>query len=125
MSEFFKEEFEDKVISQIFDDMMVNHDRKDELIKYFKSTDPKMRSAFGAEVANGNILDDVEILSGIDIPILMINGEQDKLVNQEYLKKLQGEFAFQNEIIPNSGHYPPIENPQKLNEMLNEFVASV
>ncbi len=62
-------------------------------------------------------------LSGLTMPTLVIWGEQDKLLplslGERFAKEIPGAKLA---IIPNSGHVPQVESPQKFNEVLLGFL---
>jgi len=78
----------------------------------------------GCLLAMAGRTDTTENLSKINIPTLAICGKEDKLAPQNVMKPM-------SEKIPNSkffliggaGHMAPIENPQKVNSAINEFLT--
>lgn len=96
---------------------------KTELIKSMHATDGKFREDFGASLGNGEIDDELEILKKFDGKITVVVGEDDALVNQEYVKDLTAEIKdCQFHLIPNSGHCPHLDNPNILNDLLFDFI---
>ena len=90
----------------------------------FKQTDPMVREFLGKSIQEGKINNEIEILQMSDIPVCIVTGEQDELINPEYLKSVQI-TKWKNKLItiPNAGHYPHIENPDVFNNTIVEFAA--
>ncbi len=64
-----------------------------------------------------------EVLSKINVPVLIIRGEEDKLMSLEQTEQLSKGIANAEVVnIPNSGHLPNLENPDFFNKSLNAFL---
>jgi len=62
-------------------------------------------------------------LSNINVPVLILVGSEDKLTPLALSQKMQDEIESSNlYVIENSGHLPNIENPQKFNELIHNFL---
>ena len=83
-----------------------------------------VREFLGKSIQEGKINNEIEILQMSDIPVCIVTGEQDELINPEYLKSVQI-TKWKNKLItiPNAGHYPHIENPDVFNNTIVEFAA--
>ncbi|WP_207427190.1 alpha/beta fold hydrolase [Pedobacter sp. SYSU D00535] len=66
----------------------------------------------------------LEFLPAIDVPVLVIRGEEDKLMTEEHLNQL-GEHVrnAEVELIPEAAHLPNIESPEIFNFYLNRFIS--
>lgn len=67
--------------------------------------------------------DTTESLAKINIPALIIVGKEDKLTPPEAALSLHNNIKNSKlEIIPDSGHFPNIENPGRFNYVIEEFI---
>ena len=65
-------------------------------------------------------------LSKIDIPTLIIVGEQDIATVPEKSKRIHESISNSKMVtIPNAGHMSPVEEPEAVNIALNEFLANL
>tara|TARA_R110000868_G_scaffold223053_1_gene474840 strand:+ start:230 stop:832 length:603 start_codon:yes stop_codon:yes gene_type:complete len=92
-----------------------------------EQSDPNFRKDMGFAVAKGELLDEIEILTKTKIPIALVQGESDDLVNRNYLESLKLDSFWKNRInyIKNAGHSPHFENSNSFNELILEFVNSI
>lgn len=64
-------------------------------------------------------------LSNINVPVLILVGSEDKLTPLALSQKMQDEIdSSRLYVIENSGHLPNIENPQKFNKLILNFLNS-
>jgi pimeloyl-ACP methyl ester carboxylesterase len=64
-------------------------------------------------------------LHRIDLPTLLLWGEQDGIVSTAYGQAWRNEIpAAQMEIIPRAGHFPHWEQPQEFVDRLVRFVET-
>jgi 3-oxoadipate enol-lactonase len=65
-------------------------------------------------------------LKKIDIPTLIIVGEQDIATVPEKSKRLHESISKSKMVtIPNAGHMSPVEEPEAVNTALDEFLTSL
>ena len=78
----------------------------------------------GCLIAMLSRTDTSSFLSNIKIPSLIICGEDDKLTPPDVMK-LTAEKISSSEfvIVPKAGHMTPIENPQFVNKVINNFLV--
>ncbi len=70
--------------------------------------------------------DTTEYLSKIKIPVLVICGEHDALTPPLVMQSLSEKIkAAEFEIIKNSGHMSPIENPEEVNSAIKKFLGKL
>lgn len=66
------------------------------------------------------------MLTEVKCPSLFIVGEFDFVNNIEKCKKIVGGIkGAKMHILPNTGHTPPIENPNGLNDVLLDFYSKL
>lgn len=96
---------------------------KDDLCRDVLSTRP---ATFLSDFAACNAFDVRDRLAGIDVPVLVIAGDQDRLTPLRY-----GEYLATNirgavlKIIHGVGHIPMLEKPAVVNNVISSFVQSL
>jgi len=70
--------------------------------------------------------DSTETLPTIDVPVLLIYGEDDQVTPKECgMKMLESLPQAKLEVIPQAGHLSPIERPDLVNPLLADFLMSL
>lgn len=92
-----------------------------------KEADGIEREVLGVSAMNGNFKNEVEVVAGLNIPIAIIQGEKDQITNPAYLRKLHIPTLWRGEIqiIQDAGHIPQWEQPERFNQILEEFIESM
>ncbi len=94
------------------------------LMESYRRTDPLVRMAVGAVVSQGLYDDEVEILADTSIPVTLVLGEDEQLINREYLHSIPKISGWpQVVIVPGAGHLVPYENPLFFNRMLVQLLS--
>ena len=95
-----------------------------EIEENIKNTDPEFRRVVGTGLMSGKNTDELEILKQANVPLAIIHGESDALVNQYYLQQLEIK-KWQNKVhlIENAGHLPFFENAGEFNGILERFLS--
>jgi pimeloyl-ACP methyl ester carboxylesterase len=89
--------------------------------KYIKASPELLHG----DLAACNAFDVMDQLERIDLPTLIIVGEEDKLTPVKYSKHLnQAVEGSIQAIIPRAGHLVMLEQPKQFNDTLREFLAS-
>ena len=67
--------------------------------------------------------DEVSIARNLDMPLAILQGEKEQLVNPAYIEalELKGLWRGQVQVVPDAGHTPHMEAPQFFNALLHEF----
>jgi pimeloyl-ACP methyl ester carboxylesterase len=89
------------------------------IYEFVKTANPKVRSGLMASVGAGELRDEVEILSQLDIPILFIQCNDDVIVNSEKFDNI----SFGEVLKVDAGHLFPVENPEELNQIISGFLS--
>ncbi len=89
-----------------------------------KNTDRQFRDFFGQSLVSGKYKNEVAIIAGTNISIAVAHGESDRLVNGEYFIGIPFQNLWQQQIkiIKQCGHYPQIEQPERFNKLLVEYL---
>lgn len=87
------------------------------------NTDPNFRESLLLSIQEGQMEDEVEILNSAEIPVELIFGEEDVLVNRSYLEdvNLINLYTEQPIFIPESLHSPHMENVKVFNSFLLKY----
>jgi pimeloyl-ACP methyl ester carboxylesterase len=92
-----------------------------------RKADPLVRSTIGASISLGLFHDELLLAEKLKVPLAIFHGEHDQLVNPEYLEGLSIAMTWKNKIhyIPDAGHSPQWENPDRFNALLEEYILDV
>ncbi|WP_289038146.1 alpha/beta hydrolase [uncultured Zobellia sp.] len=95
--------------------------------KVIEQTRPEFREALGEALSSGELANESDILKTATIPIALVVGADDELVNVEYVKQLPIPFLWkgQVQIIEKSGHVPQLDATSVFNALLLDFINSV
>ncbi|MDX2195885.1 MAG: alpha/beta hydrolase [Cytophagales bacterium] len=115
-------------------DILVNEFTSDievqQLLKHtIINTDPNFRKVLGVDVGihftSAAYIPETEILANTQIPIMIVHGETEKMVNHEYISQLNIPTLFNHKIfiINNSCHFPQMENAEAFDKNLLQFAT--
>ena len=90
----------------------------------FNNTDPNARKFLMRNTAKNKFKDELEIVKNLKIPLAIIHGAYDRLINLNYIKEIHIPTLWKKkvQIIDNAGHSPQWESPDIFNGMLEEFL---
>ena len=90
-------------------------------------TDGNARAGLGASIAPDGYEDEVKIVANMKVPLAILHGEQEALINPDYLKNLDIPMLWKGEVqmIENAAHAAHWENPEVFNALINDFVKEV
>lgn len=90
----------------------------------FAQTHGLARATMGGSIMSGNYEDEVKIVKNLDKPLAILQGENEQLVNLDYLKNLQAPTLWRGEVqvIPNAGHSPHVEAPAAFDTLVGAFL---
>jgi pimeloyl-ACP methyl ester carboxylesterase len=88
-------------------------------------SDGQMRAQLAASAANRK--DGVEIVAKMTVPLAVVHGAEDQLVNVDYIRSLKMPTLWLGEVqvLEGAGHSPHWERPEQFNALLADFVADV
>jgi len=92
-----------------------------------RNADPAMRHSIGADLMAGNTKNEATIIADLKVPVAILHGQEDQLVNAAYFQSLVIPSLWENKIhmIPRAGHSPQVEQPWIFNQLLNEVCQFV
>jgi pimeloyl-ACP methyl ester carboxylesterase len=90
----------------------------------FAQTDGLARATMGGSVATANYEDEVKIVQNLDKPLAILQGENEQLVNLDYLRSLKAPTLWRGavQVIPHAGHSPQIETPAAFDALIDAFL---
>jgi pimeloyl-ACP methyl ester carboxylesterase len=90
-----------------------------------KRTDGRARVTMAAGIRPDGYRDEVQIVAALTQPLAIVQGEQEQLVNSAYFATLNMPTLWHGalQIIPDAGHAPHSEQPEKFNAVLDTFVT--
>lgn len=101
-----------------------NQELLNDLAKLFTDVNPKAAIAALRGMAQRN--DNSNVLSGSNLPALLIFGVEDKITDPETAKKMNKSISNSKLImLENAGHYSNLEQPEQFNSVLSNFVENV
>jgi pimeloyl-ACP methyl ester carboxylesterase len=91
-----------------------------------RRTDGQARVQLGASIMPGNYRDEVAIVANLTTPLAILHGEHEQLANAAYMQTLTMPSLWRKaiQIIPDAGHAPQWEQPERFNALLDEFVQA-
>jgi len=97
------------------------------LLEAILNTDGQGRTLLGASIGAANYKDEVQIVAKMPMPLAIIHGAADQLINVNYIRNLMIPTLWRGEvqIVENAGHATHWEQPRQFNAMLAKFVADV
>jgi 3-oxoadipate enol-lactonase len=69
--------------------------------------------------------DSTDLLPGINVPALVISGEDDAIIPAEVQRGLTRIPGARMEVIPDAGHLAPLEQPDAFNRVVADFLRSI
>jgi pimeloyl-ACP methyl ester carboxylesterase len=99
----------------------------DFIVADFRNTDGNARGYLGANVQAGRISDEADIIRNLKIPLAMVHGREEQIVDLGYLKRLPAPTLWRGEVqvIDGAGHAPQWEKAEAFNKVLDAFASSV
>ena len=93
----------------------------------FRNTDGAARGYLGANVQKGRIADEVEIVRDLKIPLAIVHGEEEQIVDLAYLQRLEAPTLWRKQVqlIAGAGHAPQWEKAAEFDAILDAFAASI
>lgn len=88
-------------------------------------TDQRARSRLGASVGRGFYRDEVAIVRDLRIPLAVLHGPEDGLVNREYFASVPMPTLWRGavQMIPDAGHTPQWEAAETFDGLIGTFVT--
>ncbi|MCT4603812.1 MAG: alpha/beta hydrolase [Marinifilum sp.] len=96
----------------------------EQVVDMISNSNPLLRELIPQVIALGGFKDETEILRTTTIPLAILHGEQDKLINPKYYLDLELSMLYGGEvqIIPDAGHCPQLENADCFSQILLSYI---
>jgi len=93
----------------------------------FRRTDGNARGYLGASVQAGRFADEVEIVRNLEIPLAIVHGSEERIVDLGYLQRLSAPTLWrgQVQIIEGAGHATQWEKAEAFDRVLDAFASSL
>jgi pimeloyl-ACP methyl ester carboxylesterase len=87
-------------------------------------TDGRARSGLAASIAPGGYRDEVAVVRDLKVPLAVLHGEAEQLVNGGYFASIVMPTLWRNgvQVIPGAGHTPQWEAPEAFDALLTAFI---
>jgi pimeloyl-ACP methyl ester carboxylesterase len=97
------------------------------LIADILATTGQARARLGASLAGSQFTDEVAITKNLRIPLAILHGREDHILNLDYLNGLSIPTLWRDtiQVIDRVGHTPQQEAPEKLTELLEQFITGL
>lgn len=119
----------DKNVAKKFLGKQFSSDEKQEIRSiandYFL-VDPNFKPALFKGAAEGKISDEIEALKTLNIPVVVLFGENDQLVNNDYLD--DAPISLWNKTVykvPGASHWPYLDKPEETNKIIADYTAEI
>lgn len=91
------------------------------------STDPSVRDCLGKCMMGGEYLDEVEIIRNLKIPVAVVHGVNEGVVNLDYFSLLEIPTLWRRSVqmIPEAGHMAQLDNFESYNKIIGEFAGDI
>jgi 3-oxoadipate enol-lactonase len=101
-----------------------NHSLTSKLEEIFSKVNPA--SAIDALQSMAERTDNSDIVKEINVPTLLVFGENDKVTNLENARQMKSLIPHSElQIIENAGHYSNLEQPEQFNKILLDFCRRI
>jgi pimeloyl-ACP methyl ester carboxylesterase len=99
----------------------------DDFVADILATDGAARAGLLASIQAGRFADEVGIVARLTQPIAVLHGQQEQLVNLDYLRGLTMPTLWRQavQVLPGAGHAPQTETPREFAELLTEFLTDL
>jgi pimeloyl-ACP methyl ester carboxylesterase len=99
----------------------------DDFVADILATDGTARSALLASIGEGRFADQLAIVTALDRPVAILQGEDEQLVSRDFLERLSIPALWRGsvQIVPGAGHATHLEAPEAFTGLLDEFLADL
>ena len=96
------------------------------ILRNIRDTDPQFRISIGDIINEGRLNDETLAIENLPVPLALIQGKEDQLLNREYLKNLCLKNLWRGEIqYLDGGHSIQWENPDTFNKLITEYAEDL
>lgn len=97
------------------------------VIEDYLRTDPTFRRVMGESLSRSSDIDDVSFIREAKIPVAVLSGEFDQIVNNDYLRSLDIPSAWRGSVqfIKGAGHSPHRDSIDTFEALVSDFADDV
>jgi pimeloyl-ACP methyl ester carboxylesterase len=125
---FFYNETDKRVVTKFLKQAIhpVDIAAVENLIEDYLDVSAEFKSSLFKTAAQGKISDEILALQKLNIPVCLIFGREDNLVNIDYLDDKPFPL-WRNQIykLPEAGHWANIDNPVAVNRLISDYVSEI
>lgn len=105
--------------------LVANQKFGESVSEIIRQCDPEFRGHFPGSLANRMISDEYQLLVNSQLPVAILHGGGDQLINRNYYNSLEIPCLWRNSVITleNASHTPQLESPEAFNELLFQFIS--
>lgn len=91
--------------------------------RMISQTNPMARVSLGKSAQKGDFVDEWEILESLSVPLAILHGERDALINGDYFKNISFPTLWNSAItiLRDVGHCPHLEDPETFDNTILQF----
>jgi pimeloyl-ACP methyl ester carboxylesterase len=99
----------------------------DFVVEDFRRTDGNARACLGAVAQAGGLADEVEIVRNLKIPLAILQGGEEQIVDLGYLQRLAAPTLWRGavQVVDGAGHSTQWEQAGVFNELLDALASGV
>jgi pimeloyl-ACP methyl ester carboxylesterase len=124
----FYNETDQSLVEKWFDKQLFSATKQDlqHLADDYLNVSPDFKPALFKTAGEGKISDEIATLQKYNVPVCIVFGTKDNLLNIDYLDSLPFS-VWQNKIykLPNAGHWLTIDNPEVFDLIIFEYAEEV
>lgn len=124
----FYNETDNELIKEWFTNELILATEEDvqNLMNAYLQVSPDFKPALFKAAGEGKISDEILALKALKIPVCTIFGNEDKLININYLDNLPFRI-WQNKIykLPGGGHWVNIDKPEAIDPLISEYATEM
>jgi pimeloyl-ACP methyl ester carboxylesterase len=125
---FFHDEVKENVVRNFFASVLISPSENDISVNaedFFKAR-PPFRSALIKSVGEGKLTDEIAVLKKMNLPVQVIFGKEDSLLQIDYLDGQPFPFWRNNVFkLPGAGHFVHNDQSETLNNLLSEYLGEL
>lgn len=127
LGSWFKECISDEELHELTAECINDTARYDFFKQIILQSDGRFRTCIFESLIKNEMLDEKMLARTATIPIAVLHGAFDKVVNLDYYKTVSYSTLWRNQIqlVPGAAHLPSLENGELYNNLLTEFVNEV
>ena len=96
----------------------------EELLEDIRRSDGRFRTRFQSSFASPGFADEVEIVRNLKVPLAILHGAEERVINGAYISALDMPTLWRGEvqILKNTGHIPQWEQQDMFDDLLRRFL---